>query len=92
MAISGVAMCLHEKFGHDYIAGLWRPELEWQLMWSVNSCGRRSVLYRAPSWSWASIDGEIILGSDDDDIYLQTCVEILDTCIFPIAADPFGQL
>lgn len=93
LAISGVARHLHEKFGHEYVAGLWKPELEWQLMWSVNSfAGLRSVLYRAPSWSWASVDGEIILGSDDDDIIWQTCLEILDTCIFPVATDPFGQL
>jgi hypothetical protein len=95
MALSGVARSLQNRFGHEYIAGLWRPELEWQLMWAVSDSvrgGQRSASHQIPSWSWASVDGEIDLGSDKDDFHYQTCVIILGTCIIPTAGDLFGEI
>lgn len=61
VAISGVAKSFQASFGGwEYVAGLWREHLISDMCWSIpNGLGRRPKLYRAPSWSWASIDGEI---------------------------------
>ncbi|PMD47672.1 HET-domain-containing protein, partial [Hyaloscypha variabilis F] len=66
-AISGLAsrFCRQLKLSPtDYLAGIWRNRLPEDFIWTTNwryggsdSCVR--VPDRAPSWSWASIDGEI---------------------------------
>ncbi|KAF2656626.1 HET-domain-containing protein [Lophiostoma macrostomum CBS 122681] len=43
----------------EYLAGLWKDQLIDQLLWSTNHGARRTAEYRAPSWSWASMDGPI---------------------------------
>jgi hypothetical protein len=44
-----------------YLAGIWQHQLPNNLMWRV--CGEKAGLrpssYRAPSWSWASVEGSI---------------------------------
>lgn len=69
IALSGIArrFCSEQKLftvPSTYIAGLWRNNLESQLLWQVNELyrdgvfenpGRRDAT-RAPSFSWASID------------------------------------
>lgn len=42
---------------HRYLAGLWEERLMDTLLWSVRGPGKRPSEYRAPSWSWASLDG-----------------------------------
>ncbi|PVH84608.1 HET-domain-containing protein [Cadophora sp. DSE1049] len=65
-ALSGLAKRFQEsgtgpKSGHyqknragNYLAGLWERDLPLSLLWEAH--GKRAVPYRAPSWSWASID------------------------------------
>ena len=45
----------------DYLAGLWRRDLAPHLLWRVwdPSKTSRPQRYRAPSWSWASLNGAI---------------------------------
>lgn len=51
----------------DYVAGMWRRYLEGKLLWMAHgnhkpgSCTRPRE-YRAPTWSWASIDGPVTPG------------------------------
>jgi hypothetical protein len=42
----------------QYLAGLWRPTIEQMWMWRYtdSSNNRRPKKYRAPTWSWASVD------------------------------------
>ena len=57
-AISGLARLIGIE--DEYLDGLWRKELPRQLLWSTGEgWHRRPAQYRAPSWSWASIDGSI---------------------------------
>jgi len=54
----------HQQTCQDYVAGLWRDKLEHQLCWStLFSFTIRPPTYRAPTWSWASIDGTILLSA-----------------------------
>jgi hypothetical protein len=50
----------------DYLAGLWRAHLPAALCWAAGSPTKRSTTYMAPSWSWASLEGDFILEVDDD--------------------------
>ena len=65
VAISGLAKRVQRCLGDEYIAGLWRESLPSELLWGVGKGdlnkrpSTRSNLYRAPTWSWASIDGWI---------------------------------
>lgn len=46
----------------NYVAGLWRKHFVHDLTWRTikpRLLAEKSQLYRAPSWSWASIDGSI---------------------------------
>ena len=44
----------------NYLAGLWRKTLVYELTWTMaDSPRQRPASYRAPSWSWASVDGRV---------------------------------
>ncbi|TGO51604.1 hypothetical protein BCON_0158g00300 [Botryotinia convoluta] len=57
-AISGCAQWIKSKTSDSYLAGLWASDLRTQIFWYTEGPSRQ-VLYRAPSWSWASVDGKI---------------------------------
>ena len=68
VAIAGIARLLRHALAERYLAGLWENNLEEQLAWKVVDCKKasgapstRQVKYRAPSWSWASVDGVVEL-------------------------------
>lgn len=65
-ALSGLAAEINKKLEDDqYIAGLWREDLERGLLWSCPDSrntgvrARPPLQYVAPSWSWASLTGRI---------------------------------
>lgn len=56
-ALSGLAERI-SPFLKPYLAGLWEPTLEGDLLWKVNKLepnDRLPLKYIAPSWSWASV-------------------------------------
>lgn len=60
VALSGVARVFALGSGKTYVAGLWKEDLVRQLTWRTDFPKETIVdMYRAPSWSWASIDGPI---------------------------------
>lgn len=63
VALSGIAKLIQRKLDDQYCAGLWKKNLVTQLLWHSVSDEQRLHLrpkpYRAPSWSWASLDGTI---------------------------------
>ena len=63
-AMAGIASRVQEITHDDYLAGHWRREMERSLFWEsftldLSDPPARAANYRAPSWSWASIDGRI---------------------------------
>ncbi|ROW09352.1 hypothetical protein VMCG_02543 [Cytospora schulzeri] len=64
VAISGVVKDFANAINDDYLAGLWRKNLINGLLWVAKDeispekypPSVRPEMYRAPSWSWASID------------------------------------
>ncbi|KAH7116221.1 heterokaryon incompatibility protein-domain-containing protein [Dendryphion nanum] len=72
--IAGIAKEFIPTLGANYHAGLWESQLLWQLMWSTRDGYEAfpSKEYRAPSWSWASMDGQITYS------YEINCWEVAD--------------
>jgi hypothetical protein len=63
-AIAGLAKLLWLKSHDSYLAGLWRGGLLAGLLWRRYQLTalQMPVAFRAPSWSWASVEGEIEFG------------------------------
>ncbi|OCL09068.1 hypothetical protein AOQ84DRAFT_291962 [Glonium stellatum] len=64
-ALSGVARIFSERSRSRYLAGLWEPDLAYQLAWRVYKYGvekkKRPMPWRAPSWSWAAVDAPVTM-------------------------------
>ncbi|KAI5918942.1 heterokaryon incompatibility protein-domain-containing protein [Camillea tinctor] len=68
-AFAGVAELFHRARGSTYLAGLWEDTLLEDLLWETEPLNESKLLprpaeYRAPSWSWASIDTDVKSGID----------------------------
>jgi len=95
-ALSGLAALYHKNTGHTYLAGLWKETIVANLNWKQNFLfGRaspppRPALYRAPSWSWASVDGNAeyneIPGLTQRATLVETQLLLKDSSI------PFGEV
>ncbi|KAF1955087.1 HET-domain-containing protein, partial [Byssothecium circinans] len=61
IALSGVATDFFEKTGDTYLAGLWKNRFIAHMAWysMFPSLSSRPIQYRAPSWSWAAIEGRV---------------------------------
>ncbi|KAL2046410.1 hypothetical protein N7G274_001857 [Stereocaulon virgatum] len=61
-ALSALAAFYAPVFGPDCYAGIWARSAVQQLCWRIPDSRRfftRPTQYRAPSWSWAALDGPI---------------------------------
>jgi hypothetical protein len=74
IAVAGIAKIMSRRIfngrDEDYVAGMWRDNLESQLLWRVDPAVQKDGAYdfhserpgmdeyRAPSFSWAAIDSE----------------------------------
>ncbi|KAJ0118485.1 HET-domain-containing protein [Diaporthe amygdali] len=60
-AFSGISERLHAVIGGRYLAGIWTTDLAAGLLWrkEMATC-KHEKTYRAPSWSWAVTDEEIL--------------------------------
>lgn len=56
--ISAIARRIGSALGDEYIAGIWKSRLPRDLLWDVRDRNPRPETFRAPSWSWAAIDGD----------------------------------
>lgn len=93
VALSGIVHSIQSITGDQYLAGLWREELENQLCQWVSDPRQRPG-YRAPSWSWTAIDGQIVPNGPagkpfgDGSLY----VHVLSVSIIHSGKDIFGAL
>ncbi|KAF8851777.1 HET-domain-containing protein [Acephala macrosclerotiorum] len=100
-AISGIASVLHRVTGSEYIAGVWTRNLVNDLCWErvdVGEAERRRPSwvippsYRAPSFSWASVDGAVFYNEDCLSPDWTGHAIILDISIRLSGKDRFGQV
>lgn len=101
-AMSGMAAVLAGQNG-DFLAGLWRDELPLGLLWRTHSnYANRTTLksyrhdkYYAPSWSWASVTGEvkfIALPGASYNFKLVPDLEILEAACVSVGINPYGPV
>ncbi|KAI1733869.1 HET-domain-containing protein [Xylaria scruposa] len=61
-ALSGLAAYFSRQRSvksNQYIAGLWSDDIIRGLCWQCEPRGIRPTKYRAPTWSWTSLDGRV---------------------------------
>ncbi|MCJ1256403.1 hypothetical protein MMC24_004224 [Lignoscripta atroalba] len=97
-ALSGVAKQMQRHMSSvstvRYLAGLWEHDLLEALTWisGTNPGGQNIAAYRAPSWSWASLEGIL----DYDDTYElnmnRSVARILEVHCVPAGLDPTGAV
>ncbi|KAK7435163.1 hypothetical protein CaCOL14_000034 [Colletotrichum acutatum] len=97
-ALSGLAKVMEECTGQRYLAGLWRNHLHFGLLWrrGENWLEAPPNGFRAPSWSWASLEGAVmmpeigtILPSGNE---MEAAVRIIQAETTPLGLDPRGML
>lgn len=60
IAISRGAKKYRHETNDEYVAGMWRKDLANWILWYVRQWpSPRPLVYRAPTWSWASVDNVI---------------------------------
>lgn len=101
-AISGLAkkmlqvICYFTGDNDVYLAGLWRSNLAQDLLWQrqieffhTEPARGRPQEWRAPSWSWASINGPI---NQNHSMSLVSQIALLDYECIPVSDDITGQI
>ncbi|KAF2827445.1 HET-domain-containing protein [Ophiobolus disseminans] len=91
-ALSGLATRFSEALQAPYLAGIWKTDpFIWEtLQWTAGgSAGNLLPKPRAPSWSWASIDGRISY-----DGFIPGCdgVTLLGAETQLLRSNPFGEV
>ena len=99
IALSGVAKRLQEVWNSRYLAGLWETGLIRWLCWSPTegfyALPPRPAPYRAPTWSWASIDRAVKFSRELDQFPGSQCsveATILDIQYSPATSDITGAI
>ncbi|KAK4503544.1 hypothetical protein PRZ48_004459 [Zasmidium cellare] len=60
-ALSGLCERIHRYIGGDYLAGIWSSDLAGGLLWHGESTTCKHLeTYRAPSWSWATTNNDVL--------------------------------
>jgi hypothetical protein len=102
-ALSGVISALQKLTGDTCIAGIWKSWFLHGLLWRLQvpdldkyvffpKTPQRAVPWRAPTWSFASVEGVVLYLIFDEDPSGQTCAELLDCDVTPKGINPLGEL
>ncbi|EFQ34107.1 heterokaryon incompatibility protein [Colletotrichum graminicola M1.001] len=94
IALSGVAKHFATRINDVYVVGMWRRYLASSLLWEVEkeaqsdgSPSMRPDTYRAPSFSWLSVDGAISTAQPTDTNLL---IEVVDFHLDYVSVDRTG--
>ncbi|KAK8063169.1 HET-domain-containing protein [Apiospora saccharicola] len=93
-ALAGVAARMQDDAaGDQYLAGLWRNSLLSDgLLWKrAGGAPTKRPEWRAPTWSWASVDGEIKVV---EGIFLDgtSMIRVIQAWTEPYGPDPYGAV
>jgi hypothetical protein len=96
LAISGIAKTFGDTLPGSYLAGSWERDFPVTLLWQVVSFPLpRPHKYRAPSWSWASVDGSIrflLEANLDPELRLLSCTATPVHSLAPYGAVKAGSI
>ena len=104
-AISGIAKEMQQQTNLTYKGGIWMEDFHKGLLWCLDGRGVPPSVYRAPSWSWASMDVHKFWGTyvgPEFELYSRMenwevdpdCVkcQLLECTLELATEDPFGRL
>lgn len=93
-ALSGVAARQQQVTGDQYLAGMWRESLITQLPWKLVGAKSRRPDWRAPTWSWASIDGQARYWGiwHFEHLSWNKLIQVLEARTRPSGPDPYGAV
>ena len=92
-AIAGIAADLALKLDDTYVAGLWRKDLAYGLLWGSGFAPEPRPHWRAPSWSWASVSSPVKFYEEHSDPTYPLNLEILDVGTTPYSSrNPYGAV
>lgn len=96
IALAGISRQIGKKIEGNYLAGLWEADLLGQLLWRGFGAQHRRPTYRAPSFSWASIDLDDItwawiVHKQPPESRL-TLAEVIETSSTLVAEDIYGAV
>ena len=93
-AIAGLAIEFSNLSGDSYLAGLWRTQLPRELLWSTYPKLHldKPSTYRAPSWSWTSVDNDITFDRMAP-LDAKCLATIIECNVIPKSSlSPFGEI
>lgn len=95
--MSGIASVMQASGTGKYLAGLWAEHLPDCLLWVSYSKWQRFKPYRAPTWSWASIDRWVTKKASTNEINVHqisetdsVAITIMEAHCNAASSDPFG--
>lgn len=93
-AFSGISERLHPAIGGRYLAGLWTNDLAAGLLWQQEMSTCKHVKpYRAPSWSWAVTDEEVLFYERDALRESSMGIRLVDDSIqLKDETNPYGEI
>jgi hypothetical protein len=92
-AIAAVAQELAPSICSEYLGGLWSGVVGYELLWKVEEPLPRPATWRAPTWSWASVDSIVEYLPISTEDAQDPVVELVANEIQPLDEfAPFGQL
>ena len=107
-ALGGVARAFADITRDKYCCGMWEDQLLQELCWfrlafaydektsrHMQTEFEKPTAYRAPSWSWASINGGRVMMTSlpiPVDIPVQSLATVVEIFLEPLDKDPFGEL
>ncbi|KAH9242161.1 hypothetical protein K456DRAFT_1857747 [Colletotrichum gloeosporioides 23] len=101
VAISAIAKDMKKHLSHlgessVYLGGLWRSRMPRNLLWQVSNPAKRPKGYRAPSWSWASVDNASLFTYHEGYSWFpkrhRVLVSVIEATTTPLTSDDTGQL
>lgn len=99
VAISAIAKETRAQFSRlgapssaEYLAGIWKHSLPGGLLWNLRDSGRRPPSYRAPSWSWASVDGRLNIQQTWDFEPAVWFASLVDASVTPVSDDDTAEV
>ncbi|KAH0536321.1 hypothetical protein FGG08_006794 [Glutinoglossum americanum] len=103
VAISGLAQIFGNAIrSHEYVAGLWKPDLIRGLIWHTNGAkliprqsadNMRAFNNAFPSWSWASVGYEVVKNSQKNNNNFQALSLVEDVQVDLVdQLNPFGAV
>lgn len=97
-ALSGLASQMATRRSCHFLAGLWEDSLVIDMLW-LGYGGTTNSTWRAPSWSWAAIQGLVrfpLSRLNHNDAgraqLLKTYATVIDAKCILATADPYGRL